>query len=326
MIRPDTSLLSLIPLRLAAATLFGVACSPASEAPTYSGTGGSGSTTGGSTSTTGGFSSTTGGFSSFTGGFSSTTGGTTTHTGGTTSTTGGTVGTTGGTTTTTGGIVGTPTGGTTTTTGGTATTTGGTATATGGSGGGSSCAGYDGTVGTMSKIFASGFGKATTGTWQGYAYTYTYGTGAVIKPGTSTTMSCFNAAQMCANGSVPGDDGAGVGIGWNISQPMGGTAAGVAITTPVKVTIAGAKANMRVSLGAATGTDEFCYTLTAADATTAASGLSIALTDFKQYCYDTAKATSYAGTMIKSIQVAVPGSKSEGAKTFDFCVVDVEPG
>lgn len=323
MIRPDTSLLSLIPLRLAAATLFGVACSPASEAPTYSGTGGTGSTTGGTGSTTGGFSSTTGGFSTVTGGVSNvtggvtSTGGTATHTGGTTSTTGGTSATTGGTAVATGG---------TATTGGTTATTGGTATATGGSGGGSTCAGYDGTVATMSKIFTSGYGKATTGTWQGYAYTYTYGTGAVIKPGTSTTMSCFTAAQMCANGTVPGDDGAGVGIGWNISQPMGGTAAGAAITTPVKVTIAGAKANMRVSLGAATGTDEFCYTLTAADATTAATGLSIALTDFKQYCYDTAKATSYAGSMIKSIQVAVPGSKTDGMKTFDFCVVDVEPG
>ncbi len=30
--------------------------------------------------------------------------------------------------------------------------------------------------------------------------------------------------------------------------------------------------------------------------------------------------------MIKSIQVAVPGSMTGGAKTFDFCIVDIEPG
>jgi hypothetical protein len=326
MIRPAKSLLSLIPLRLAAATVFGISCSPTSGAP-EGGTGGTGSTTGGFTGNTGGFSNTTGGFSNTTGGFSNTTGGFSNTTGGTTTTTGGTTTTTtGGTTTTTTGGTVTATGGTTTSTGGTVTATGGTATATGGSGGGSTCAGYDGTVSTSSKIFMNGFGKSTTGSWQGYAYTYTYGTGAVIKPGSSTTMSCFNGDKLCANGSVPADDGAGVGVGWNIVQMSGTSTTGaMALTGSVKITIAGAKEKMRVSLGPATG-DEYCYTLTAADATMAATGLTIPVANFKQYCYDSAKAVAYSTGMIKAIQVAVPGGKADGAKTFDFCVVDVEPG
>ena len=60
MIRRDSSLLSHIPLRLAAATLFGISCSPASEAPDK-GTGGSFTQTGGtSTGMTGGTFSTGG--------------------------------------------------------------------------------------------------------------------------------------------------------------------------------------------------------------------------------------------------------------------------
>jgi hypothetical protein len=98
----------------------------------------------------------------------------------------------------------------------------------------------------------------------------------------------------------------------------------VASTGPIKVTVAGATAGMRVSLKPSSG-QSFCYTLTAADVTAIASGASLPLKNFSQYCYDTTKAVAYAGEAISSIQIEVPGDMA-AAKTFDFCLVDVEPG
>jgi hypothetical protein len=95
----------------------------------------------------------------------------------------------------------------------------------------------------------------------------------------------------------------------------------------VNIQFKGGDVGMRVGLVPAVGMDEFCYSLTAADVTAASGtgGLTISLADFKSKCYDTAKATAYAGEMIKAIQVSVPGSAS-AAKTFDFCLIDIEPG
>jgi hypothetical protein len=56
------------------------------------------------------------------------------------------------------------------------------------------------------------------------------------------------------------------------------------------------------------------------------TGLTLALTKFTKDCY-AAGGTAYPGTAIKAIQVAVPGSKADAAaKTFDFCLIDIEPG
>jgi hypothetical protein len=320
-----------MPLRLAAGALFSVACAPASEAPEH-GTGGSFSNTGGAVSHTGGISGTTTGGTFSTGGTTGFTGGTSTGTTGGSNAVGGTTTTsTGGTTTTaTGGTTTTATGGTTTTaTGGTTTTATGGSTTTGTGGATSGCATYDGALATSgaSKIFKAGFGTATTPPWKGYAYTYTYGTGAVIKPGSSTAMSCFSGAVLCANGTVPALDSAGAGVGWNLAQTEGtSTTATVSVTGNVKVVLAGAKAGMRVGLGPPTG-DEFCYELKDADATAAnsATGLTLKAGDFKTLCYGTT-GKAYAGEMVKSIQVAVPGHTTGAVQTFDFCLVDIEPG
>lgn len=206
--------------------------------------------------------------------------------------------------------------GTTTTTGGTVATAG--ATATGGTTTGT-CPPYAGTLGTASTIFMEGFGKSTTGMWTGYGYTYKYGTAATVTPGMGT--SCFAGAKMCASGSVPALDSEGAGLGWNIAQMMGAsTMAKVPITTSVVLKLAGAKAGMRVQLSASS-TVSFCYTLTAADVPTA----TIAPASFKKACWDTATAVAYAGEPIEAIQVAVPGAAA-AAQTFDFCVLDIEPG
>lgn len=215
-------------------------------------------------------------------------------------------------------------GGSTTTGSGGSTTTGNGGATTTGSGGAANCATYSGSTAKDSTIFKDGFGTAKSGTtpWSGYAYTYTYGTGVKIDPVEKT--GCFKGAQLCANGSVPAADSAGAGIGWNIAQMQGSsTAGGAALTGSVKITFAGVKAGMRVSLGPTSG-DDFCYTLTSAEATAGTATIPVA--SFKQACWDTATAVAYAGAMIKSIQVMVPGSTSGGAATFDYCIVDVEPG
>jgi hypothetical protein len=70
----------------------------------------------------------------------------------------------------------------------------------------------------------------------------------------------------------------------------------------------------------------YCYTLTAADIASAATGVTIPLASFKTECWDAATAVAYNGTTpIEAIQVVVPGAMA-AAKTFDFCVLDVEPG
>jgi hypothetical protein len=127
---------------------------------------------------------------------------------------------------------------------------------------------------------------------------------------------------MCASGSVPADDKAGAGLGWNIAQMMGATTmAKVPITTPVVLKLAGVTAGMRVQLSAS-ATVSYCYTLTAADVPTA----TIPLASFKTDCWGEL-GMAYDGVVpIEAIQIAVPGSTAGAVKPFDFCLLDVEPG
>jgi hypothetical protein len=206
-------------------------------------------------------------------------------------------------------------------TSGSTATAGTTATAgaapTGGSAG--TCPPYSGALAKDSTIFDAGFGKSTTGTWSGYGYTYKFGT-ATIAPGMGT--SCFAGKKFCANGTVPADDASGAGLGWNIGQLLGAAATTkVPITTPVKITFAGAVAGMRVHLSES-ATVSYCYTLTAAEAT--AGTATIPLASFVTACWGTT-GVAYAGTPIEAIQMSVPGAMA-AAKTFDLCVLDVEPG
>lgn len=219
-----------------------------------------------------------------------------------------------------GGSASVPTAGTASTPlGGSASSTGGVPAATAGTA--STCPPYTGTLAKDSTIFMGGFGKSTTGTWSGYAYTYKYGT-ATIAPGMGT--SCFAGAKLCANGSVPADDKSGAGLGWNIGQAMGAsTTSKVAIAKPVVLKFAGVTAGMRAQLSAS-ATVSYCYTFTDTDVT--AGTATIALASFKTECWGTA-GTAYDGVVpIEAIQIAVPGSAAGTAKTFDLCLLDVEPG
>jgi len=330
MLRLDTSDSPVVSLRFIAVALFLANCSPTAEpvgpqgGSTSTGKGGDSSTNGGTNSGSGGSTTTGNGGTTSTGmgGSNTSMGG---AKGGTTSTNGGSSTTNGGSSTTNGGSS-TGTGGSTTTGSGGSTTTGSGGSTTTGSGGSTtaSCTTYPGT-GKDSTIFVDGFGTAKTGKWSGYVFSYPYGT-ATIAPNSKAGTSCFHGAKVCAAGSVPADYDSGAAVGWNIGQMMGGsTNTAVAITGSVKITVSGATAGMRFNLAPETGMN-YCYTLTAADATAAASGLTLTAKSFAQTCYDTAKATPYAGAAIASIQVEMPGDKAAGAKTFDFCLIDFEPG
>lgn len=180
---------------------------------------------------------------------------------------------------------------------------------------------YSGARTEESTIFVGGFGTSTMGSWSGYGYTYKYGT-ATVAPGTGS--GCFAGKKFCANGNVPAADTAGAGLGWNISQTLGATVTmKVPVTTPVKITFAGATAGMRVQLSAS-ATVSYCYPLTAADVT--AGTATIPLASFKTECWGTT-GVAYDGVVpIEAIQLVVPGSVAGGVQMFDICVLDVEPG
>lgn len=222
----------------------------------------------------------------------------------------------------TAGTTSTGTGGTPGTAGTAAGGTPGTAgtTAAGGSGSSTCPQPYTGTLAKDSTIFKGGFGQSTTGKWSGYGFTFKYGTGTTITPGSG--QGCFEGMKMCASGTIPALDSAGAGLGWNISQVQNSsTTMKAAITTPVKVVLAGATAGMRVQLSAS-ATVQYCYTLTATDV--GATGATIPLASFKTECWGT-EGEAYAGEPIEAIQVVVPGAMA-AAKPFDFCVLDIEPG
>jgi hypothetical protein len=213
------------------------------------------------------------------------------------------------------------TGGTTSTAGGAATTGG--KTGTGGAGG--ACSSYSGTVSKDSTIFKDGFGTSTLGKWTGYLFSYSFGS-AIISPNGSSGSSCFKSAKACVAGTVPADYSSGAALGWYIGQASGASInTPVALTGAVKLTVAGAVAGLRVNLMPGDFTAmNYCYTLTAADATAIASGLTIPVSSFKQQCYDPGSAVAYSNAPIGSIQLEVPGDQA-GAKPFDFCIIDIEP-
>jgi hypothetical protein len=230
-------------------------------------------------------------------------------------TSGSTTGTSGSAAGGTSSVGGTGAGGTPATTGGTAGTpaAGGTAAGT--------CPPYTGTLATDSLIFMGGFGTSTVGMWSGYGYTYKYGT-ATIAPGTGN--SCFAGAKFCANGTVPADDKAGAGLGWNIAQMQGAsTMSKVAVTTAVKITFAGVPSGSRVQLSAS-ATVSYCYPLTDLEIT--AGTATIPAASFKTDCWGTLGTAYDTTTLIEAIQIAVPGSTAGAAKTFDMCIKDIEPG
>jgi hypothetical protein len=253
-----------------------------------------------------------GGWSTGAGGWSTGTGGWSTGAGGWNAGAGGTTGY-GGTTTGAGGTTGY--GGTTTGAGG--------STGTGGSTSAACTPGSDAST-LVANGTKPGYGKSTDATWKGYAFTFVFAAGGAVTPsGDAAFEKAGQTASLCLCGSIPAADAAGAGFGWTIGQDLATTSTPPAIvpapiTKPVHVTLNGGwAAGMRVQLTPPTG-DAYCADLPAADHTFQTS-------DFKTQCWTGGTSVPYAGAAIQSIQVTVPGSAS-GAKTFNFCVKDIEPG
>ncbi|HET9955740.1 MAG TPA: hypothetical protein VFQ61_14600 [Polyangiaceae bacterium] len=225
-----------------------------------------------------------------------------------------------------GGTASAPQGGTSSSRGGTSSTNGGAGGAggAGGTGGGSAvaeCTPYKGALKVASKPFVNGYG--VSGTWMGHAYTYSYGAGVVVTPIPTETMSCFVGNQLCAAGSIAAYDSSGAGIGWSIAQARDDEAKPVSVAS-VKLQLAGATAGMRVSLQPGDQTEGYCYTLSAADATTANAGLlNIPISSFQKFCYSPEEAIPYTGQPVLAIDIFVLGDNA-AAKQFDFCIVDVQ--
>jgi hypothetical protein len=330
MLRLNTQDSTFITLRTAAIALLMLNCSASGEpvagqgGSTSSGGANTSGTSNGSGGTSTGFGGTSNGFGGATqGSGGASMGGSNTAMGGAAAK-GGSTGT-GGTTTANGGTTA-ANGGTTTGSGGATVGNGGTVATGSGGATTSTCTAYAGTVGKDSTIFKDGFGTSTSGKWTGYLFSYPYGT-ATIAPNSKVGTGCFHMAKACVAGTVPADYDSGAALGWNIGQASGAsTNTAAALTGSVKVTVAGAVAGMRVNLTPGDSTAmNYCYTLTATDATAIASGLTLPVSSFQQQCYDTAKAMPYTNAPIGSIQVEMPGDKA-GAKSFDFCVIDIEPG
>jgi hypothetical protein len=262
-----------------------------------SGSGGSSSNGSGGHVGTGG--STSSGGITGSGGHTGTGGTTTAGSGGTTAGSGGHAGTGGTTTTGTGGATTTGTGGTTTTgTGGTTTTgTGGSSTPPGG------------------ITFKDGFGMS--GTWMGYAFTGTFGTGATVSPICPTPCFMGAGATVCAMGSVPASTSAGAFLGWNLGQTTaGGTTPTVTTTgTGLNIQVTGTPTSgLRAQVG--DGTTNWCATLPAGG-----QGM-IPWSSFSTVCYNTSDPTNKAytvGTPITNVEVLVPGTAA-AATPFNFCL------
>jgi hypothetical protein len=238
-------------------------------------------------------------------------------------------------TTGTGGTPGTGAGGTTASGGGFGTGAGGTSGGIIGAGGtagagGTPATGAGGTgsppVGTDSTFATNGFGMVTAGAgvWQGYLYTATYGTGAIM-PVCPTPCFMGTMKQLCVNGTVPADPtyNSGALLGWNIAQPMTATVGTTVATSGTGITLsfAGSVAGFRVSvLDALTPATEWCYTVP----TTATATVSIPWASLTTNCSDTSKPmTPYAvGTPIQKLQITVPTNPAT-ATPFNFCLVSV---
>jgi hypothetical protein len=270
-----------------------VACS--ANTPNSPGTGGTGGTAGasGATGATAG-TFTTGGASGgtpSTGGASGATG----ASGGTPST-GGASGATGGTPATGGASGGTP-------------ATGGASGSAGTSGGGSG--------GTGDPIT----GYFTSGSWRGFAWTATFGTGGSVMPASFEGVANW---PICASGTVAGvaDGSNGAMVGWNLNQEAT-TDAPLGEITPgnegISVSItANTPAQLRLQIQAADGETNAEHRW-CAEIGTGGPDIFVPYTSFNTECWPGGMGTAYDGTVpLTQVIVQVPSAATD--VNFDFCI------
>jgi hypothetical protein len=242
-------------------------------------------------------------------------------TGGTPSTPGVTGGTPG-----TGGKSGTPGQGGTPSTpgqGGTPSTPGqgGTPTAGGAppAGGGVPAAGGGGASGGAAEGPPTGY--FTSGTWKGFAWTSTFGTGNTISPANFEGVATW---PICAKGTVAGvaDGSNGAMLGWNLNQEPT-TDAPLATVTPGKMGVsvnitATVAAQLRLQIQAADGADNAMHRW-CAEIGTGGANIFVPYSSFNTECWPGGEGVPYDGTTpISQVIIQVPSAETN--VNFDFCV------
>jgi len=242
-----------------------------------------------------------------------------TGTGGTA--TGGTGAGTGGTATGGTGTGGTATGGTGT--GGTATGgtgTGGTTGAAAGMGGAAAMAGSatGGTAGVPSDDITGYF---TGGTWKGFAWTATFGTGNTVMPANFEGVANW---PVCASGTVAGvaDGSNGAMVGWNLNQEKV-TDAPLGTVTPSKLGVAvsitaNVSAQLRLQIQAADGETNADHRW-CAEIGTGGADIFVPYDTFNTECWPGGAGVAYDGTTpLSQVIVQVPSATAD--VPFDFCI------
>lgn len=197
----------------------------------------------------------------------------------------------------------------------------GTAGSSAGGTGGAATGGASGAAGTGGAGPDNGY--ETNGTWKGYAFTATSGTGTTITPADFSKVK--SNAPVCASGSVAASTSAVAIVGINLNQPMGKNPPASTVTPTmdgivVSVTNTGGSP-LRMQIqgpnGATDATDRWC-------APVPGTGGFIPWTAFNTACWDNT-GTYYKNQPITSALVMVPGVAT-GTTAFDFCVVSVGEG
>lgn len=239
------------------------------------------------------------------------------------SATGGASGATGGVGGATGATGGTPaTGGTAGATG----ATGGTPAAggTGGANGGTGAAGAGGSAGTSGGGTGGGDGVTgyfTSGSWKGFAWTATFGTGTSVMPASFEGVADW---PICASGTVAGvaDGSNGAMVGWNLNQEAT-TDAPLGEITPgnegISVNItANTPAQLRLQIQAADGADNADHRW-CAEIGTGGANIFVPYSSFNTECWPGGEGTAYDGSVpLTQVIVQVPSATTD--VNFDFCI------
>jgi len=185
-----------------------------------------------------------------------------------------------------------------------------------GTGGTAPVAGSGGTGGGEAPT-----GYFTSGTWKGFAWTATFGTGNTITPASFEGVATW---PVCASGTVAGaEDGSnGAMVGWNLNQEPT-TDAPLSPITPanegITVSItANTPAQLRLQIQAADGETNAEHRW-CAEIGTGGPNIFVPYTSFNTECWPGGEGVAYDGvTPITQAIVQIPSTAT--AVPFDFCI------
>jgi hypothetical protein len=164
-------------------------------------------------------------------------------------------------------------------------------------------------------------GYFTSGTWKGFAWTATFGTGNTIAPANFEGVATW---PICASGTVAGvaDGSNGAMLGWNLNQAPT-TDAPLATVTPSKMGVsvnitAKAAAQLRLQIQAADGADNAMHRW-CAEIGTGGDNIFVPYSSFNTECWPGGEGVAYDGTTpISQVIIQVPSAETN--VNFDFCV------